>query len=83
MTTLEIITQAQLNPTAEAQYVTATWPLGHTTVLSVQADGSVQTRPQGTEGPWERATVLANGNLLYEGAGTPYAVLGANLKPLT
>lgn len=80
--TTQVVTQAQLNQTAEPPFVTVSYPIGMTTVLSVQPDGSVQTRPQGTEGPWERATVLANGNLLFSGSGTPYAVLGASLKPL-
>ena len=30
------------------------------TVLSVQPDGTIETRPAGAKGPYERATVIGN-----------------------
>lgn len=46
-------------------------------VLSVQQDGSIQTRPEGTNGPWE--TCRKSGNkLIFEDNGYPtgaYALL--------
>jgi hypothetical protein len=83
MTTEEVVTQEQLNASSNAGRVTVTYPAGTSTVLSVQPDGSIQTRPNGTDGPWEAAIVLPNGNLLYQPLGTVgYIVLGASLKPL-
>lgn len=35
--------------------VTMDYPTGQTTVASLQPDGSLATRPQGTAGPWECA----------------------------
>ena len=46
--TIEVINNSQLNSNN-----TVTYPAGSNTVLSVQPDGSVQTRPKGTAGPYE------------------------------
>lgn len=40
-------------------------------VLSCQPDGSLQTRPAGTAGPWELCTVNG-GYLTFNPAGTPF-----------
>ena len=81
--TTDVICQDQLNPSQHDGYVTVTHPAGASTVLSVQPNGEIQTRPAGTDGPWEQAQVLSNGNLLYRPMGmTGYVVLGASLKPL-
>lgn len=49
---VEAISASQLNQQPNGQF-TVTYPLGATTVLSVQPDGTIQTRPQGTAGPYE------------------------------
>jgi hypothetical protein len=83
ITSTEVITAIQLNHSSNTGHVTVSYPAGTPTVLSVQPDGSIQTRPNGTDGPWEQAIVLSNGNLLYCPLGTTgYVVLGAALKPL-
>jgi hypothetical protein len=48
--------------------VTVTYPAGTTTVLSVQPDGTIETRPQGSNGPYERA-LLGNDRLTYAPIG--------------
>ncbi len=80
MTTIEAIGPSQINvlgPSANnTPIVTVTYPVGADTVLSVQNDGSIQTRPHGTAGPWERA-LLKGDRLIYESGGKffllPYA----------
>lgn len=41
------------------------------TVLSCQPDGTLQTRPKGTAGPYELCTVVG-GYLTFTPAGTPF-----------
>lgn len=85
MTTVPAIGPSQINilgPSASgAPIVTVTYPVGADTVLSVQPDGSIQTRPHGTAGPWERA-LLKGDRLVYEAGGAyyllPYAAEGPN-----
>lgn len=56
----------------QADNGTVTVSLTDGTVLSIQPDGSQQTRPAGTAGPWEIARI--NGNvLIYSPDGNPYA----------
>ncbi|HWP71210.1 MAG TPA: hypothetical protein VNM36_08920 [Gemmatimonadaceae bacterium] len=50
------------------ELVTVTYPAGTTTVLSVQPDGTIQTRPAGANGPYERA-VLKPDRLVYAPVG--------------
>ena len=45
---------------------------GDGTVVSVQPDGSVQSRPAGTAGPYETATVVGD-KLVYHSGGHIYA----------
>lgn len=54
LTTAPILAFAlgDLIPQGGTRY-TVNWPHGATTVLSVQPDGSYQTRPQGTAGAYE------------------------------
>jgi hypothetical protein len=49
-------------------FVTVTHPPGATTVLSVQPDGRIDTRPQGTQGPYETA-LLAGDRVIYAPQG--------------
>jgi hypothetical protein len=51
---------------------------------SVQPGGLIQTRRPGTDGAFEQALVLPNGNLLYRPLedGPGYVLLGAGLKAL-
>lgn len=71
MTTIEAIGPSQINvlgPSASGTpIVTVTYPVGSSTVLSVQPDGSISTRPQGTAGAYERA-ILKGDRLIYESA---------------
>lgn len=53
-------------------WVTVSNPDG--TVLSVQPDGSYQSRPAGTAGPYELAQFYAPDRLVYESAGNFYVV---------
>jgi hypothetical protein len=44
----------QINPLDDGgEFVTVTYPVGADTVLSVQPDGTVETRPPGSRGPYE------------------------------
>lgn len=80
LTTIEAIGPTQINvlgPSASgASIVTVSYPAGRDTVLSVQPDGSLEVRPHGTAGPWERA-LLGPDRLTYENGGRffilPYA----------
>ena len=45
----------QINRLDGADVVTVTYPVGTTTVLSIQPDGTVETRPAGSQGPYECA----------------------------
>lgn len=46
------------------------------TVLSIQPDGSQQTRPAGTDAEWEGCTVDPSINVLhFSGTGIPYQVV--------
>lgn len=63
---------------------TVMYPSGSTTVLSVQPDGTVESRPQGSNGPYERA-ILAADRLIYAPVGpagkmflVPYAAVSPN-----
>lgn len=56
MQTLQAIGPYQLNDQGDGT-VTVTYPPGSSDVLSVQPDGSIETRPKGTNGPYERAKV--------------------------
>ena len=38
----------------DGDLVTVTYPVGADTVLSVQPDGTIETRPPGSQGPYER-----------------------------
>ena len=69
--TIEAIHSHQLNPQSKGQ-VTVNYPAGTATVLSVQPDGSVQTRPSGANGPYELARV--------QGSSLVYAPGGVNGK---
>lgn len=84
MTTVEAIGPSQINvlgPSASgAQIVTVTYPVGSDTVLSVQNDGSIQTRPHGTDGPWERA-VLKGDRLIYNSGGRFFLIPYASESP--
>jgi hypothetical protein len=50
------------------ELVTVTYPAGATTVLSVQPDGALETRPAGAQGPYELA-VLKVDRLVYAPIG--------------
>ncbi len=50
------------------ELVTVTYPAGTTTVLSVQPDGTIETRPAGANGPYERA-ILKSDRLVYAPVG--------------
>jgi hypothetical protein len=50
------------------ELVTVTYPAGATTVLSVQPDGTLETRPAGAQGPYELA-VLKVDRLVYAPIG--------------
>jgi hypothetical protein len=59
----------QINLLDEASGLcTVTYPAGSTTVLSVQPDGTVQSRPQGAAGVYERA-ILQSDRLIYAPTG--------------
>lgn len=85
MTTIDAIGPSQITTigrsSSGATIVTVTYPVGADTVLSVQPDGTIQTRPHGTAGPYERA-VLTGDRLVYESGGhyylLPYAAEGPN-----
>lgn len=67
MTTIEVIGPAQINVIG-GNIVTVTYPAGADTVLSVQPDGSIATRPHGTADAYERA--LCKGDrLVYNPTG--------------
>lgn len=53
--------------------VTVTYPTGSTTVLSVQPDGTLETRPAGACGPYELA-ILRDDRLVYAPLGPAGAV---------
>ncbi len=88
--TLEVICQDQLIKSGRDGYVNVQYPRGATTILQVKPDGTTTAQPTGTDGFWEQAEVLANGNLLYTsgwnggatGQGAGRAILGAFLQPL-
>lgn len=45
------------------------------TILSVQPDGTLQTRPAGTHGPWEICTLDTNLNVLhFAGTGLNFPI---------
>lgn len=45
-------------------------------VLSIQPDGTQQTRPPGTDAIWEQCSVDPNINVLhYSGTGVPYQLV--------
>jgi hypothetical protein len=50
---------------------TVTASLASGEVVSIQPDGRTETRPEGTEGPWERGT-LAGDKVIYNSAGNIY-----------
>jgi hypothetical protein len=60
----------------DATHVTVRWPVGETTVLSIQPDGQIDTRPEGTCGPYEVA-LLAGDRLVYapQGAEGPVYIV--------
>lgn len=80
-----VICQEQLSPSSAADRVITTYPNPNDptkTVLGCLPGGQMELRPNGTDGAWEQAEVLPNGNLLYRVNGVGYIVLGASLKPL-
>jgi hypothetical protein len=52
----------------DGERVTVAYPAGASTVLSVQPDGSMETRPAGSAGPYETA-LLAGDRLVYAPTG--------------
>jgi hypothetical protein len=68
MNPLACIQKSQLNAQPNGQ-VTVSYPAGASTVLSIQQDGSIQTRPQGTAGAFELASISGN-SLVYAPSGT-------------
>jgi hypothetical protein len=52
----------------DGELVTVTYPAGTTTVLSVQPDGTIETRPAGAQGAYERA-ILKSDRLVYAPVG--------------
>jgi hypothetical protein len=68
ISTVEAIGPHQINELPDGT-VTVTFPVGSDTVLSIQPDGSVETRPHGTDGPFERA-ILAGGRLIFAPLGS-------------
>lgn len=54
-------------------HVTVTYPAGAPTVLSVQPDGTMDTRPAGSRGPYETA-LLQGDRLVYAPTGVGGAV---------
>jgi hypothetical protein len=52
----------------DGDLVTVAYPVGTTTVLSVQPDGTIETRPPGASGPYERA-ILKPDRLIYAPVG--------------
>lgn len=74
MSATTVIRQSDLLPQPDGQY-TVRVPNGG--VLSVQPDGSLQSRPAGTTGPWEKGSVVGNKFVLTD-SGYPtgaYALL--------
>jgi hypothetical protein len=57
----------QLNRVTDT-VVTVTYPVGATTVLSVQPDGTLDLRPEGSQGPYELAVLLVD-RLVYAPLG--------------
>lgn len=81
VTSVPVIVKEQLNPQADGT-VTATFPDGSGDVISVQPNGDIESRPSGTAGGYEKATITKAGHLLYQpmGPGTPsYLLAGADL----
>jgi hypothetical protein len=58
------------------ELVTVTYPAGQATVLSVQPDGTLETRPKGSQGPYELAWLKVD-RLVYApiGAAGPVYLL--------
>lgn len=48
------------------------WPRGSDTVLSMQPDGTLQTRPSDAVGAWETARIVSDG-LVFDDAAYPHA----------
>lgn len=85
ITNYEAIVQDQLTSSALPGKVRVRYPRGATTVLSVDTNGVVSIKDDTSDGSYEAASVLSNGNLLYladrvDSIGT--IVLGAALIPL-
>ena len=55
-------------------YRAVMWPRGSNTVLSVQPDGSLQTRPKANIGPWESGRLFGD-KLVFDDSAypSPYA----------
>ncbi len=60
-------TAANLIPTADPNKFTTNYPDGADTVMSVQPDGAIETRPAGTAGPYEVAVLTVAGDALMFG----------------
>jgi hypothetical protein len=59
-----------LSTVAGGELVTVTYPVGSTTVLSVQPDGTFETRPAGSCGPYETGLKQsAQGRIVYAPIG--------------
>lgn len=84
ITSIAAIGPAQINvlgPSASGTpIVTVTYPVGTQTVLSMQPDGTIETRPRGTAGPYERALLHAD-RLVYESGGIVYLLPYASETP--
>jgi len=85
LTNTEVVVQDQLIASGAGGKVRVHYPRGSNTLISIGSDGVIQSRPDSSDGAWEQATVLPNGNLLYL-SDTPTSIgtviLGANLKAL-
>ena len=57
LTSVEAIHVHQLNPQLDGTF-TVTFPVGSNTVLSIQENGTIETRPQGANGPFEVAQIV-------------------------
>ena len=82
-----VVTQQQLKPSAAVPgLVLVNYPAGQSsTVMRCEPTGNISTSPAGSDGPYEQAIVLSNGNLAFKpsgDAGQSYVVLGATLSPL-